>query len=61
MPLLSDPLWLGVVAPEMIQFFGQIELFFYLNRVQINDLSKTEFFEREIFDRLTVCKEMTDV
>ena len=27
LPLLPGPLWLGVVAPEMVLSMGQIELF----------------------------------
>ena len=37
LPLLRDPTWLGVVAPDRVLFMGQIELFDYLNCVQTND------------------------
>ena len=33
----------------------------YLNLVQTNVLCQIEMFEIELFDRLTVCKQMTDV
>ena len=59
--LLPGPLWLSVVAPDSALSMGQIELFHHLNSVQTNDLCKTELFEIELFDRLTVCKLMTDV
>ena len=60
LPSLPDPLWLGVVAPEMILSMGQIEVW-YLNCMQTSNLCKIELFEMELFDHLTVCKQMTDI
>ena len=40
---------------------GQIELFDHLNCVLTNDLRQTELLEIELFDHLTVCKQMTDL
>ena len=33
----------------------------FINCVQTNILYKTELFEIDLFDHLTVCKQMTDV
>ena len=60
MTLLSDPLWLGVVVPDRVLCMGQIELS-HLNWLQINDLCSSELLEIELFDPLTVCKQMKDV
>ena len=38
-----------------------MELFNHWNCVQINDLDKIDLLEIELFDHLTVCKQMTDV
>ena len=61
MPLLPGPLWPWVVAPDRVLSMGQIELFEILNYVQINDLRLIELLEIELFDHLTVCKQITDV
>ena len=39
----------------------QIELFVNLNDLQTNVLCLIELFEKELFNHLTVCKQMTDV
>ena len=59
--LLPDPLSPGVVAPDRVLSMDQEELFDHLNCVLTNDLCWTELFEIELFDHLTVCKQMTDV
>ena len=59
LPSLPDLLWLGVEAPERVFSMGQIRLFDILNWVQTNDLSQIELYE--VFDHLSVCKQMTDV
>ena len=38
LPLLSGPIWPGVVAFDRVPSIGQIELFDILNYVQTNDL-----------------------
>ena len=44
---------------------SQIELFdiqtalCHLNCIELNDFNLTEWFEIKLFDRLTVCKQMT--
>ena len=61
LPLLSAPLWLGIVAPDRVLAMVEIELLVYLKCEQINDLCETEFLEIELFDHLSVCKRTTDV
>ena len=41
--------------------YGSNRTVWYLNWAQINDLGLIELFEVELFDHLTVCKQMTDV
>ena len=59
-PLLPGTRWLRVVAPDGVLFMGQKELLDYLNSVQTNDFCLIELFEIELFDLITVCKQMTD-
>ena len=59
-PSLLGPLWPGMVAPDWIISMGQMELVWYLNWGQKYYLCKSEFFEIELFDHLTECKQMTD-
>ena len=48
-----------MVELERVQFMGQTELFDHLNWVQTNDY--IELFEIELFDYLTMYKQMTDI
>ena len=57
LPLLPGPLWPRVVAPDRILSMDHIELF----DIQTNDLRLIKLFQIELFDHLTVCKQMTDV
>ena len=41
--------------------YGSNRTVWHLNCVQINHLCKTELLEIELFDHLTVCKQVTDV
>ena len=50
---LPGPLWPGVVAPDRVLSMGQIELF----DIEI-DCKQTDFLEIELFDHLTVFKQM---
>ena len=50
-----------MVAPDRVLSIGQIELFDYLNYVQIYDLWSIGLLEIELFDHLTVNKQMTDI
>ena len=52
------PLWPRVVAPVRVLSMGQIEQFWHLKCVQTNYLYYTELLEIEVFDHLTVCKQM---
>ena len=54
---LPDPRWPGVVVTDRVLSMGQIELF-DIHNVQ---LCKTELFEMELLDYLTVCKQMIGV
>ena len=60
--LLSLPssLWPGVVAPYKVQSVGQIE-YFDIQTEGKQMTYKIELLEIELFDHLTVCKQMTDV
>ena len=60
LPSLPGSLWPGLVAPDRVLSMGQIELF-DIQTVQTNDLCLIELFEVELFDHLTMCKQMTDV
>ena len=51
LPMLPDPLWLGVASPDRVLSMGQIEL----NRV----LMLNWIVWRELFLHLTVCKQKT--
>ena len=57
LPSLPGPLWARVVAPDRVLSMGQIELF----DNKILYLRWTELLEIELFDHLTVCKQMTYV
>ena len=59
--LLSGSRWPGVVASDRVLSLGQIELFEYLNCVQTNNLCEIESLKIELFDHLTVCKQMMDI
>ena len=56
LPLLPGPLWPGVVAPDRILSMAQIS-----NWVSKNDICQIELLEIELFDHLTVCRQMIDV
>ena len=58
LPSFAGPLWPGVVAPNRFLSMGQVEQF---DCVKANDLGLIELFEIELFDHVTVCKQMTDV
>ena len=58
LPLLPDPLWCRVVAPDRILSNRTV---WHLNWMQTNDFGEIELFDIEQFDHLTVCKQMTDV
>ena len=47
--------------PGQILSIGQIELFDHLNCEQTNDWYSAELLEIEVFNRLNLCKQMTDV
>ena len=51
-PSLPDWLRSQIVAPDLVLSMGQIKLFHVLTVY----LCKTELFEIELFDYLTVCK-----
>ena len=55
--LLPDPLWPGMVAPDN----ESNRTVLHLNCMQTNDLSSIELLENELFDYLTVCKQMSNV
>ena len=57
LPLLPRPLWLRIVAPDRVLSIGQIEPF----GIKTMYSCWTELFEIELFDHLTVYKQMTDV
>ena len=61
LPLLPGPLWLGVVAPDRVPSMVKKELLVYLNSWQTNIWCEIELLEIELFDYLTVCKQMIDV
>ena len=58
LPLLPGPLWPGVVIPDRIN--GSNRTVWQLNWVQTNNLYLIELLEKELFDHLTVYKQMTD-
>ena len=53
-PLLPCPLWHRVVATERVLSMGPKEVFDIYT-----ESKQTELFENELFDHLTVCKQMT--
>ena len=53
-PLWNDSTWLCLI-------YGSKRYIWHLNCVQTNDLWLIDLFEIELFDHLSVCKEMTDV
>ena len=57
LPSLPDPLWSRVVAPDRVLSMAQIELF----HIKTLYLGWIELFEIELFDHLTVCKQITGV
>ena len=64
LPLLPDPLWPRVVAPDSVLSMGQIvELFDYLNWVQTNDWCLIELLviHSNTLNHLIVCKWMDSV
>ena len=58
LPLLPGSLWPRTVAPDRILSIDQINVW-HLICVQTNDICKIELLEIELFDHLTVCKQMT--
>ena len=58
LPLLSGPLWIGVLVPVKVLFVDQIELFDLYT-----DCKKclTELLKIKLFDYLTILIEMTNV
>ena len=60
LPLLPVSQYPRVVAPDRDLSIGQIKLL-DIWTVQTNDLCQTELFEIELFDYLTVYKQITDV
>ena len=61
LPLLQSPFWHRVGAPDKPPIYGLIRIVWHLNQMQTNDLCQTELFEIELFDHLTLCKQMIDV
>ena len=59
LPSISNPLRPGMVAPDKVLSMGQREL--WHSNSQTNDLSKIELLEIELFNHLTMCKQMTNV
>ena len=57
LPLIPGPLWPGVAVPDWALSTSQIELF---ECVPANYLCQIELLEIELFDHLTIGKEMTD-
>ena len=60
LPLLQDPLWPGVVAPDRVLSMVKTELF-DVKTVGEQMTCSNELLEIELFDHLTLCKQMTDV
>ena len=60
LPSLPGPLCPGGVAIDRILSMGQIKLFDIQTKCK-QDLCWIELLEIELFDHLTVCKQMTDV
>ena len=50
----SGSTWKGFI-------YGSNRTGWHLNCEQTNDLYQTELLERELFDHLTVCKQMIDI
>ena len=61
LPLLPGPLWPGMVAPEKGSIYESNRTRSHLNWVQTNDLCWIELLEIELFDPLTVYRQMTNV
>ena len=59
-PLLLDPLWPGVVAPDRMLSLGQIELLDIWTESKTNDLCEMNLLETDFFYYLTMCKQMTN-
>ena len=61
LPSLPGLLWPGVVTSDRVLFYGSNRNVWHLNWLQTNDLYLIEIFKIDLFDHLTVCKQMTDV
>ena len=60
LPSLPGPLWLAVVAPDRVLRMDQIKLLTF--KLWMNEwLMVIVLFEIEVFDLLTVCRQVTDV
>ena len=57
--LHPGPLWSGEVASDRVLCMGQ-KTVWHLNWVKSNDSCWIELFEIELFDQLTMCKQLTD-
>ena len=59
LPLLPGPLWPGVVAPDRVLSVLNRTVW-HLKWMQTNDLYSIKWLEIELFDHLTVDKQITD-
>ena len=48
-----------MVVPERVLSMGQIEMFHI--KTEYKQMTYAELFEIELFDHLTVCKQMTNI